>query len=87
MCTKEIPRKGAAIALNTMLLRLATRGDVYNASPIYTLYDLRSRIVHGSEHRVAAERDYEDLRKMTLEALADTVTSLQPTQIWQVAGR
>lgn len=76
LATKDIRNKGAAIALHTMLLGMATRGFYDNPLRIYGLYELRSDIVHGSKHRVATVNDYQQLQLMTLDALERTLVFL-----------
>jgi hypothetical protein len=62
---KSDPRKAEAIALRSILLPAALGEAFLDPIPVYHLYELRSKIVHGSELRVCGEREYAHLRWIT----------------------
>jgi len=58
LTVKADPRKGEAIALRIMLLPSALGEGFFSPIEAYELYELRSRVIHGSDLRACGRRDY-----------------------------
>lgn len=66
LTVKSDPRKGEAIALRIMLLPSALGEGFFSPFEAYELYELRSRVIHGSGLRVCGRRDYAHLLSLAV---------------------
>ena len=64
LTTLDDGRKGEAIALRSMLLAVALNQPFTDPQEVYSLYELRSRVVHGADLGVSGENDYIKLRSL-----------------------
>ena len=69
LTTLDDGRKGEAIALRSMLLAVALNKPLTDPQEVYSLYELRSRIVHGADLSVSGENDYIKLRSLAEQVL------------------
>ena len=69
LTTKCDGKKGEAVALRSMLLSVALDRPFTDPQEVYSLYELRSRIVHGADLGVSGENDYIKLRSLTERVL------------------
>ncbi len=79
LTTMDDRRKGEAIALRSMLLSVALDQPFTDPQEVYSLYELRSRVVHGADLGVGAESDYIKLRSLAERVLLG-VLELHGTQ-------
>jgi hypothetical protein len=77
LTTRDEGRKGEAVALRQMLLSLAINRPIRDPIVVYGLYDLRSRIVHGSARRVSGRHEYLWLRQAAISILVDILAFVQ----------
>ena len=80
LTTMDDRRKGEAIALRSVLLSVALDQPVTDPQEVYSLYELRSRVVHGAALGVSGENDYIKLRSLAERVL------LQVLQLNEVSG-
>jgi len=71
LTTIEDKRKGEAIALRTMLVASAVEEGFTHPAEVYQLYDLRSKVVHGSARGICGESDYATLRFVTVRTFVN----------------
>ena len=69
LTTMDDGRKGEAIALRSMLLSVALDRPFTDPQEVYSLYELRSRVVHGADLGVSGENDYIKLRSLAERVL------------------
>ena len=69
LTTIDDGRKGEAIALRSMLLSVALGQSFTDPQEVYSLYVLRSRVVHGAALGVSGENDYIKLRSLAERVL------------------
>ena len=73
-------RKGEAIALRSMLLSVALYRPFTDPQEVYSLYELRSRVVHGADLGVSGENDYIKLRSLAERVLLGVL------ELYEVSG-
>ena len=86
LTSQQDRRKGEAIALRSMLLSMALgQGFEHPATTLY-LYELRSRVVHGSERDLCGRTDYRSLLGVTYDSLAQAITLIQQRSLTQLSA-
>ena len=73
LTTRSDGRKGEAIALRYMLLSIAVNESFLHPGDLYRLYELRSRVVHGSGVGVCRKADYYTLRSAAHNTISYTI--------------
>ncbi len=76
LTTQDDRRKGEALALRVLLVGMAAErgGLLLHPLQVLHLYELRSKIVHGSARNVCEKRHYRLLRYVVLDAMQDVIT-------------
>jgi len=77
LTTKDDQRKGEAIALRIMLLSMSLGQDFFHPREVLKLYDLRSRVVHGSARGVCGRPEYLKLRSYALQSLLNVLRLIE----------
>ncbi len=66
-------RKGEAIALRSMLAPSVIGEGFDHPVNLLSLYELRSRVIHGSEIRMCSDRQYMHLRSVAISTLVSVI--------------
>ena len=69
LTTMDDRRKGEAIALRSWLLSVVLEQPIIDPHEVHSLYELRSRVVHGAALGVCGENDYIKLRSLAERVL------------------
>lgn len=77
LTTKADRRKGDAIAIRMMTLAELVKDGFRHPSDTLFLYELRSRIVHGSARNVCTDSDYMSLRSLVLDVIEQILELLK----------
>ena len=69
--------KGETIAYRMLLLNTFVDEPFVHPSRVLYLYELRSRIVHGSELDISTKDDYITMKHVTRETIENTVLAIE----------
>lgn len=81
LTTKADKKKGEAIALRSTLLSLLLNERSFDPAVVSRLYELRSRVVHGSARRVCGEREYLILRALSMSTLRNVAALVNKANV------